>query len=121
MALDRFIRFKDKTPSVESIAALLRNYIGSDFSLIFNAGTEVDHWSIKFGGKTSFALKFEWPKEDPYGTRDRWIEVFRHREDKRGVVVVDVVTRQMDEFTCALADGLVVILARVWNGKVDPG
>lgn len=44
----------------------------------------------------------------------RWLEVWIDPDDG----TVDVITRQADDYTCALADGIAAVLARYWEGEL---
>ncbi len=46
-------------------------------------------------------------------TRERWFEVFADSEQ------FDVITREMDEITNAIANGFAQLAARLWDGKVE--
>ena len=48
---------------------------------------------------------------------ERWIEVWPDPDCKS----VDVMTRQGDDVTHAMADGLARLLALTWTGKVESG
>lgn len=46
----------------------------------------------------------------------RWIEVWPSEK----LLVVSVMTRQHDEYTNAVAEGLAALIARWWTGKREP-
>jgi len=110
MALDRFVYWKDKAPDKGQLERTLIAYAGTMADIAFRD----DRWYINIPGKPSCAL------ENYYGVgmlRDlpdeRWIEVWP------GDDCVDVITRQADDITNAIAEGLARLLARLWNGKCE--
>jgi hypothetical protein len=54
---------------------------------------------------------FVLPAMEPHA--DRWFEVFRNAEH------IDVITRQADEFTNAVADGYFAAIVRRWGLKTE--
>lgn len=122
MALDRFITFHASVPTSESIDALLRNFVGEAGTIEKQLHPQLDHWIITLPGHLTFALADEPTAMTNFvhlpfvdDDRGRWIEVFIHH----GPLQIDVLTRQMDEFTNAVADGIANVITRYWQGSRD--
>lgn len=120
MALDRFIRFDAAAPSPDSVERMLRNFVGEAGTVERKDHPILHHWVVTLPGKVSAALKGEeW--HTPDDERERWLEVFLHPPDNfYDHVKVCVLTRQMDDFTHAIADGIVAVLQRYWKGVTEP-
>lgn len=101
MAYDRFIYWKDIKPSFEQLDTFIRDF--------FDIAGEVDFkdsaWVISLPGK---------PK-NPVFNGERCIEVFKHGNS------IDVITRQQDNFTTCLANGLASCIARFFEAEIGEG
>ena len=125
MSLDRFIHWPDKSkaPKRDDIDLLCQNYIGTVPHMYLRI--EEDRTFIFLGGRCSAALAFqkevapgyqaaaEENRRNPQNAQQRFIEVIVDDDD----ATIDVITRQHDEFTNAVAVGLVEIITRFWQGK----
>jgi hypothetical protein len=122
MAADRFVYFdKGKRPSKADVGKALEDYLGA-FMISREWGG--GRWTAKLVGNNSWPLRRVVDMEDTFyqrmakgyeeeATRARWIEVYLHPDS------IDVITRQHDEATNALAAGFVRLLARFWEGQLD--
>lgn len=111
MGADRFVYWKEKKPSKEEIQKILEDFIGG-------AGTLAEWGNGRFGidlkGENSFpfrripdALKHHFP------IKERFIEVFVHPH------CIDILTRQADEYTHSVAEGMAAMFARFFEGSRD--
>jgi hypothetical protein len=101
MALDRFIEWQEK-PTVPTIRAVLAEFLGSGFDLKWDG----DRWFVSVPGEPSPTVN-DYPT--PY-RKDRFIEIFSGDH-------LDVITRQADPITNAIADGLAEYLCFRLKGK----
>ena len=109
MARDRFIYWqRERRPTVKEAASVAANFFGESIATEVVADGQRITISIR-GGST-----------DPYrglGAKsmpirpDRWIEVFLADDN------LDVITREQDQLTNALADGLAMAYATFWHGR----
>ena len=114
MALDRFVRFpKGKGPKKTEVELVVRNYFGDAGKVEWKQDT----LTVLLPGKPTWTLKGIEPDMMPrMRNEERWVEVYGHRSQ------VTITTRRADEFTNALADGLMQIFARYWEAtEVDDG
>lgn len=118
MALDRFVYWRDKCPSPMQIKAALIHYMGGVGELEDKGHTIIVHipGGVNHVPERLADPDYEWSEKDKR-TRPskRWFEVFIAEDDRN----IDIITRQMDEFTNALADGFLSLTARLWDGSVD--
>src|SRR6266404_9472751 len=99
MAQDRFIHFGDEKPSHEQMQMVLEDYFGSFAKVLWDPNGA--RWEALLDGPPSFALdRIDRPRPEPQ--LRRWIEVILSNDGS----VLDILTREMDEATNALADGL---------------
>lgn len=120
MAQDRFISFKDKVPTHDELVKVANDYGGGVGIIQQMKGGFI----IKLPGRPSSPFR----RVSDIGkhldrmselTKERWIEVFTaslQKEDD-SAPCVDVITRQMDDWTNSLAEGLAVCIARFWKGE----
>lgn len=102
MALDRFIYFEDgQTPSFDEIREVCVHYVGGS-----GAGR------IKLDPPRVFAV-LPGASLSPTARPERFIEVYVDEDN------VDVMTREGDEFTNAVAEGLSALICRRFCGKRD--
>ena len=116
MATDRILHWADEVPSEAELTTLCNDYMG----MAGGASWHFDRLVIRLKGYLSRALinmpkataeqKHFWTSQ---ALEPRVIEVFFDDEH------VDVITRSADEFTCAVADGLVALIARHWGAKPE--
>jgi len=115
MSFDRFISFKDRRPTRQQLQLVLEDYLSG-------AGTATwkeDRFMVDLVGTTSHPLK-RIPEAHPFSNRPvepgfegRWFEVVMGSKD------IDVLTRQQDELTMAIADGFARLCARFWHGALE--
>lgn len=117
MAQDRFIYWKQKRPGVAEIGAMLNDYFGA-----FAVQRTFEHcrYTVVLVGKQSNPYRRVGPIVEGYNLGivwdtggERWIEVFVDEDN------IDVITRQADPATCALADGFAKLVARRWQGRIE--
>ena len=108
---DRFIYFEAKTPTTKEVERILYNFVGGAGEL----ERSDDRWLITLPGRCSATFEGIDGAYPLLPARDeRWIEVIF-----RGGKSLDVLTRQQDDFTCALADGLAQAFARFYQGELE--
>lgn len=116
MASDRFVNWKPgKKPTRQEVQLVLEDFF-------VGAATEIrwdkDRFFVTLVGKHSNPLKrvSDSPlvKMEPEpGWEGRHLEVWL------GSKSLDVLTRQQDEFTNRVADGLAALFARYWEGELE--
>jgi len=117
VALDRFIRFEGAAPSNRDIEQVLEIFFGG---LAESIRWAVDRWFVFLVGEESkLAIGpsgevIRQPAEPYRG--GRWIEVVAPSDR----LVLDVITRQQDDATNALAEGLAKLCARYWEAEYEP-
>lgn len=103
MALDRFVHWNGAAPTKEQLQAAIYKYaegINPKEPPLWHH----DRWIIPLCGTPGTIDK---------GTLDRWVEVWSDEH------CVDVITRQADDITNAIADGLAKLLARRFDGRIE--
>jgi hypothetical protein len=116
MALDRFVYWKTKRrPTRDEIGTVVE-----DFFKGFGAEIEwrTDRYFIKLPGEITHPFdRIVGARKHPAELTDaeRWIEVWPDPDD----ACIDVMTRQQDEVTNVLAEGLAQLFARFWDGRRD--
>lgn len=114
MASDRFVHFHIERPSKGDLLKIVTNYLGGCGVI----RSEPDRIFIDLPGSATSPFKgIPNARVLPFEMTDRWIEVIYQKTD--GVWSVDVLTRQQDEFTCAIADQLARALSRFYQGELD--
>lgn len=114
MALDRVINWKTRRPQRQQLERMLEDFIGGAGTVEWNK----DRWYIYLVGSCSTAIRRQsWAHTCARKRFDgepwkRWIEVWP------GERCVDVMTRQHDEYTNAVAAGLARLIARFWKGEM---
>jgi hypothetical protein len=117
MACDRFVYFKKgRVPSKKNVKLALEDYLGAFLTNITWGG---GRWNLTLSGSNSFPFRRIEPdspvskiaEED--AKRNRWMEVYIDSDN------IDVITRQGDEATNALALGFAKLLARYWDGELE--
>lgn len=113
MGIDRFVHWRDKGPSLETVKAVLRDYLGSGCAVSSNGKRIV----AVLHGAPSYPFKSipEYKKFQAVTEQraERSIEVFVTKKN------IDIITRQTDEFTNVVADGFSMLAARFWGGIVE--
>lgn len=113
MAYDRFVYWGERRPTYDEVVRVVRNVLGYAGTIEEKAGKKGLPWlvatlpgkpTLALDGIAKMATQCEMPKE-------RWFEVFVHADS------VDVLTRQQDEFTNAVADAVAETLKRYWAGS----
>lgn len=117
MACDRFVELKN-VPTLDQLQLVVEDYFGG---LLVDSKTTPGCIHVQIQG--TFSHPFQ--RFDPSVTRnvmhleepprERWIEVHLRGH------LVNVLTRQQDEVTSAIADGLVRVIDRCWRGTIDKG
>lgn len=135
MALDRVVRFPEVAPNSRELRILCTDYLGASGMVITRDGrlfldvpgvNSFAHRRVGLCPKAHRAMAEEsWKEyaENPphkFYNSQRWIEVFLHPADEEGPACVYVTTRQHDEFTNAIAEGLADVLMRGWRGEREP-
>ncbi len=121
MALDRFVYWKDRKPNKTKVRYLLEDFFGKAAKIEY----ENDVFWIELPGKLSHPLRREpyykdiaYVKSFDNQTTEqsvRWIEVWVNKLDEH----LDVLTRQMDEYTNVLAKGLYDLFIRAYEAQTE--
>jgi hypothetical protein len=109
MALDRFVVWDDGRPTDEDVGLFLSNFFGGADERIDRSGRR---FFVRLPGVASFPFAGLVPPQRSYSVPrpDRWIEVVLSDTS------ADVLTREQDEYTNALADGIAAAMERFWRG-----
>jgi hypothetical protein len=109
MARDVFVYFApEHKPSVEGVGNELRQYFGNLAKLI-SLAEDQPRWLVDLPGRPEGRPGLT--AQDLYDSR--WVEVFV------GGDYIDVITRDMDEITNAIARGFAERCARKWKGRLE--
>lgn len=122
MALDRFIYWQVLLPKVVEVDQIITDYFGGGTIATSiqkespPPGHDLFTWYITISGTKSQALRRQ-HAADPAALEERsegerWIEVIFSPTK-----YLDVLTRQMDEVTNAIADGLRDVFLRYFNAR----
>lgn len=117
MSCDRFVYFDaGNVPSREDVGTLIDDYLGGVMrSKEWGGG----RWTVSLVGICSFPLRRlepewtpskAWAAEQP---RPRWLEVYIGGDN------IDVITRGQDDLVTLIADGLAMLIARYWKGRLE--
>lgn len=114
MAQDRFVRWRREKPTIAKIQPVLEDYLGKD-CVVTRDGARL---TAVLPGKPSSPFR-RLPGYDNIAAtqeqrEERFLEVFVDGK------YADVITRQADPLTNAVADGFAALIQRVWNGKAEP-
>ena len=125
MARDVFVHWKSEAPSTQDVQAALEDYTAGLGAQITWAQ---DRFMVTLPGVPSYPFQRVGPateaqrkawvlsaREDDGSPRRRWFEVWLDDES------MDVITRDMDEITNAVAREFAVICARGWRGRLQEG
>ena len=118
MALDRFVIWQKYKPTKGQLGKVLKNYVGS----AGNVKCQKNRWfCVLVGSQTNPLMEIPgFPKEaySPPRKEKRWFEVY-WQEHQQGIVEpsIDVITRQQDVFTNAVALGFQELCLVAWQGK----
>lgn len=112
MAHDRFIYWTDQRPTREEVEQVLRDYLGGVGELRWN-NDDQNRFYVELPGTPTHPLATIDSKTEIYGHLDRWIEVCVADDEP-----MDIITRQMDPFTNAIAADLAQIFASRWLGRI---
>lgn len=122
MGLDRFIRWGDPpvwgSPNIEKLTRVLEDFLGPRWRVNVKAPWIVAECDDPCTLALTSEMEFETAMRQVNLMNDRGprgFEVFYNQTQ------TSVITRQADEFTCALADRYAAIIARWWNGTVETG
>ncbi len=117
MACDRFVYWQENKPTREQIYQFVCNFLGG---VVYSITEECGRYMVTLPGRNTFPFKgLGHPHEEvwkerfapPYHTR--FIEVWYDEE------CVDFITREADEYTNVLAEGMAKAVARYWQGRLD--
>lgn len=127
MGMDRFIKWdassKHGLPTLKGLMQVAQDFLGSRWEV---RATD-DTWIVcECQDPMTFSLASVYPErggsdayseslKKHYSESTRGFEVFFPKEGASG----SVITRQADEFTCALADRYAKIITRWWHGTVE--
>lgn len=103
MALDRFVYWDNEKPSEYDIGILLQNYMR-------DAAKQVEWKGARF-----IVFLFGYT-ELPGRSEKRVFEVYISKDAH-----IDVITRDMDDYTNAVAEGFARLAARRWKGRLEQG
>lgn len=116
MASDTFLRFPDGTsPGCEVLQIVLEDYIGEAGRVYWNR----DRFNVELKGRSSLPFRRTEDASDFYKRAqealrsERFFEV--HVDLDRPII--DVITRQADEYTNVVAQGFVELCKRFWKAK----
>lgn len=113
MARDRVVRWQEEVPKQDDLEAMLEKFFSG---LATSVKWDRDRFFVMLHGAQSFCFRNARIFESDSPTRERWIEVWPSDDD----VCCYVMTRMQDEVTNVLADGFAGLIARTWQGKLDP-
>ena len=116
MALDRFVRWRLGKPTDVELRMIIEDYVRGVGTLEDKPQKNGRPWFfITLPGKPSHPLTriSDVSKRPPPPDKERWFEVFVDDDS------VDVMTRQSDEFTGVVADGLGTLLARFYKAEIE--
>lgn len=125
MGMDRYARVKrlkkgaplPNKPTPEQFQIILEDYIGEAGAVNTDLSREGSSaWFVVLKGKPSFPFKRIHPSLDHVTHDERWVEVYLEEKGQ-----IRVTTRQADEYTNNVADGIVQMLARFYGRKLDMG
>lgn len=108
MAQDRFIRFKDDAYSADDLRIFVEDFCGKTAHLYWTSQTLMIHLDGK--GSDPFARLVN--RQSSYRD-ERWIEI---RWEPRKL---NIITREQDPFTNAIANTMAKMLTRYKDGKLD--
>jgi len=118
VASDRFVNWTTRKPTREEVQLVIEDYLGEMASEI---RWERDRFFVTLVGKHSHPLRriegaspILTREPDP-GWEGRYMEIWPDPDGN----CLDVMTRQQDELTNRIADGLAQLFARFWEGKLD--
>jgi hypothetical protein len=116
MALDRFVHWHDlrNRPTRAEVRQVITNYLGGVGQIRWR--DDQDRFYIELPGKPTHPLVGIDPLVKMYEQPDRWIEVYVSFGEP-----MDIITRDMDPFTNAIAADLANIFIRQWSGRVELG
>lgn len=121
MAHDRFIRFSAPAPTRESVQTVLEDFFRGIGKVRWSGVDTVasPRFYVSLPGKVCWALTRVYPdchraKAQAEEVRPRWIEVVLVYEPDH--LQADVITREMDDVTNAMAEGLAELLATACGG-----
>ena len=124
MARDTMVYWSRQSvpPSRDDLRTVLDDYLGTTATdVVWGGGRFVVtlHGHLTFPyqriGPATHAQRAAWPviaKNDNGTPRSRWFEVFVAQE------YINVITRDMDPYTQAVADAYAMLCARAWRGRL---
>lgn len=119
MALDRFVYWRGKVPSKDELQTLLEDFMGGAGVVSWDG----DRFFVNVAGKKSYPLKRQ-PGigdrkqsmlDDETARPQRWIEVYVAKDN------IDIMTRQQDELTNCLAEGIQQLCLRYFRAETEEG
>lgn len=115
MPIDRFISYPQGAPEPARVQVALEDFLGG-------AGTvkwDEDRFYVTLEGRHSWALQRTFPgsaraRDESSKHPTRWIEVWCSNG------TIDVMTREQDDFTRSIAEGIADTLAKPFDGVREP-
>jgi hypothetical protein len=108
MSRDIFVYWAPRYRSVAAVGNELHQYFG-DLAKVISLAEGQSRWLVDLTGRPEWRPGLT--AKDLYDSR--WIEVFVSEE------YIDVITREMDDATNALARGFAERCARKWEGRLE--
>jgi hypothetical protein len=123
MPADRYVHFKDESPTNEEVRMLLEDYFSGLAEVKWSSDAHRFFCTVVGDAKWAVNRIFERRKWKPKPTETfdepfnkRVIEVYLDTQGK----YVDVMTRFSDEITAGMAERLAELFAVLWKGRRDP-
>lgn len=120
MSLDRYVKFRrDRAPSLDETERVVRDFFGD--------GAEVSD-TERFDDGDRIVVRLPGNCSSPFRDIEEGLDLYAKRTHERGLVVsydadvpyLVVRTRLQDEYTDGVAQRLVEIFARFWEGEYEP-
>ena len=119
MALDRFIYWNEEKPTLADVKLLLADFISGGGEVQADNGDKEDWFNVLLPGKPQWPFKSILPSlsmSDPTSwPEERWFEVCCISIDSN----IDVITRQADAYTNALAACFAKLVARYYKARYE--
>jgi hypothetical protein len=115
MSRDRFIRWRTRQcPTRSEVEIVCIDYLGGLGQVAWlDHADGVPRFFLSLVGESSHPLQRIGARRTNIHRADRWIEVIPD-----GSASFDILTREQDAVTNAIADGLAAVFARHWDGEV---
>ncbi|MBI5420840.1 MAG: hypothetical protein HZA35_00820 [Parcubacteria group bacterium] len=109
MACDRFVYWNTKKPTKRNLEYILGDYVGTIAEVTWNR----DRWMVLLPGKSSFPFKRVIGRDGIFGHEERFFEVWIGKD------CIDVITRQADHFTNAIARGFMELVVQYHDARTS--